>query len=97
MLSLRKSLLPLPLLFRFLLLLSLVREAEDAYRGAIDTPMSRDVPPVMLERLALAQAATPLGRQGKAEEAAKLTAFLLSDESSYTTGGVHVLDGGLDA
>ena len=59
--------------------------------------MSRDVPPVMLERLALAQAATPWRRQGKAEEAAKLAAFLLSDESSYTTGGVHVLDGGLDA
>ncbi len=39
--------------------------------------------------------ASPLGRAGQPEEVAKLIAFLLSDESSYITGAVHTIDGGL--
>ena len=35
-----------------------------------------------------------LGRAGKAEEVAKLIAFLLSDESSYITGNAISIDGG---
>ncbi|MCU6454515.1 SDR family oxidoreductase [Sphingomonas sp. A2-49] len=36
----------------------------------------------------------PLGRLGKAEEVAALALYLASDESAYTTGQLHVIDGG---
>jgi NAD(P)-dependent dehydrogenase (short-subunit alcohol dehydrogenase family) len=36
----------------------------------------------------------PLGRLGRADEVAALVAWLLSDESSYATGGVYSIDGG---
>ena len=36
----------------------------------------------------------PMGRLGKAEEIAALCVYLASDESAYTTGQVHVIDGG---
>lgn len=36
----------------------------------------------------------PIGRIGKPEEIAALVVYLASDESAYTTGGVHVIDGG---
>jgi 2-keto-3-deoxy-L-fuconate dehydrogenase len=36
----------------------------------------------------------PMGRLGRAEEIAKLALYLGSDESSFTTGAVHVIDGG---
>jgi len=36
----------------------------------------------------------PMGRLGTAEEIAALAVYLASDESSYTTGAVHVVDGG---
>ena len=36
----------------------------------------------------------PMGRLGTAEEMAMLAVFLASDESSFTTGGAHVADGG---
>jgi NAD(P)-dependent dehydrogenase (short-subunit alcohol dehydrogenase family) len=35
-----------------------------------------------------------LGRRAKAEEVAKLIRFLLSSDSSYTTGSVYQIDGG---
>ena len=37
---------------------------------------------------------TSLGRAGAPEEIARTIAFLLSDESSYTTGTVACIDGG---
>ena len=36
----------------------------------------------------------PMGRLGTAEEIAQLALYLASDESSFTTGAVHVIDGG---
>jgi NAD(P)-dependent dehydrogenase (short-subunit alcohol dehydrogenase family) len=39
--------------------------------------------------------AHPLGRVGTVEEVAELAAFLLSDRSSFCTGGDYLVDGGL--
>ena len=36
----------------------------------------------------------PMGRLGKPEEIAMLAVYLASDESSYTTGQIHLADGG---
>jgi len=36
----------------------------------------------------------PLGRLGQAEEVAALAVYLASDEAQFTTGAIHVIDGG---
>jgi 2-keto-3-deoxy-L-fuconate dehydrogenase len=36
----------------------------------------------------------PMGRLGTAEEVAALAVYLASDESAFTTGAIHVIDGG---
>lgn len=36
----------------------------------------------------------PMGRIGKPEEIAAIAVYLASDESAYTTGQVHIIDGG---
>lgn len=36
----------------------------------------------------------PMGRVGRPEEVAHLALYLASDESAFTTGAVHVIDGG---
>jgi 2-keto-3-deoxy-L-fuconate dehydrogenase len=36
----------------------------------------------------------PMGRLGRAQEVAALAVYLASDESSFTTGAIHVVDGG---
>lgn len=36
----------------------------------------------------------PIGRIGKASEVAALCVYLASDESGYTTGAIHMIDGG---
>jgi NAD(P)-dependent dehydrogenase (short-subunit alcohol dehydrogenase family) len=39
----------------------------------------------------------PLGRLGTAEEVAKMVVFLLSEDSSFSTGGYYLVDGGYTA
>jgi NAD(P)-dependent dehydrogenase (short-subunit alcohol dehydrogenase family) len=66
--------------------------------GLIDTPLQRPLADSLggvAARDAL-RAHAPLGRIGTAEEVASLTAFLLSEEAPYMTGGVHIIDGGVD-
>jgi 2-keto-3-deoxy-L-fuconate dehydrogenase len=46
------------------------------------------------EVLAAFQARQPMGRLGLPEEVAMLAVYLGSDESAFTTGAVHVIDGG---
>ena len=39
----------------------------------------------------------PMGRLGEPDEVASLAVYLASDESSFTTGAIHVIDGGWTA
>src|SRR3954467_14527588 len=63
--------------------------------GTIETPS-------MLQRAAAAGpqgremfiARQPMGRLGTAEEIASLAVYLASDESAFTTGVAHIIDGG---
>ena len=73
---------------------------NSVHPGYIDTPMiaprlSQNVDNMTgrqyLEEL------HPLGRLGRAEEVANMILFLLSDESSFSTGSEFVCDGGLTA
>ena len=64
--------------------------------GIIDTPMGRqeseahDVMDMLVK-------ASPLGREGTADEVADAVAFLLSDDARYVTGIDLVVDGGVVA
>ncbi|KXS95290.1 hypothetical protein AC579_9895 [Pseudocercospora musae] len=49
------------------------------------------------EAVATLAASVPLPRVGDAEEAAKVFAFLLSDDASYVSGAVYTVDGGMTA
>src|SRR3954447_14267441 len=60
--------------------------------GYTDTPMVRNVTE---EEASALLAMTPLGRIGKPEEVATIVVHLASDESSFTTGGVFFVDGGM--
>lgn len=57
--------------------------------GFIDTDMTKELPQDELKQ------AIPMKRFGKPEEVAALVKFLLSDASSYITGEVISINGGL--
>lgn len=79
-----------------------VQYAADNIRCNVVCPGALEAPPdveeidnVARERRMVAQ--IPLGRLGRFEEIAPFVAFLASDDASYMTGGVHLIDGGLSA
>lgn len=68
--------------------------------GTIYTPMVTNFlkfAPVKLIADAKIKQMVPLKRFGQAEEVAQLALFLASDESSYMTGSVITIDGGVSA
>jgi enoyl-[acyl-carrier-protein] reductase (NADH) len=78
-----------------------VKQAQNGVRancvcpGPIDTvwthketgPMDKEMETELIQ-------ATPLARRGTTEEVANVYAFLASDEASYVTGALYVVDGG---
>ncbi len=60
--------------------------------GYIDTELTRVLPERAREAIL---ANTPLGRLGEPEDVARAVRFLCSDEASFVTGEVLLVDGGL--
>lgn len=70
--------------------------------GFIDTRMMGDLDQAhsqgdVAETRRRREAVVPLGRYGSADEVASVMAFLLSDDASYVTGNIVLVDGGLNA
>lgn len=66
--------------------------------GTVETPSLQDRMRAQPDYAAARQAfiaRQPMGRLGTPHEIAALALYLASDESDYTTGGVHVIDGGM--
>jgi acetoacetyl-CoA reductase/3-oxoacyl-[acyl-carrier protein] reductase len=61
--------------------------------GFIATEMLEHIPPKVMERVV---AQIPLGRLGQPEEVARVVHFLAADASSYITGQVWGVNGGMD-
>lgn len=57
----------------------------------IETPLLENLPQEFRDALI---GKHPLGRLGRAEEVAKLTSFLLSQDASFITGSYYLVDGG---
>ncbi|MGW5149394.1 SDR family NAD(P)-dependent oxidoreductase [Rhodococcus koreensis] len=65
-----------------------------AHKIRVNAILPGEVNTRMIADLNLDVTATPLGRFGEPAEIAYLALYLASDESSYTTGADHVIDGG---
>jgi NAD(P)-dependent dehydrogenase (short-subunit alcohol dehydrogenase family) len=61
--------------------------------GFIATDMLATIPDKVLDRI---RGQIPVGRLGAPEEIARVVAFLAADQSSYITGQVWAVNGGLD-
>jgi acetoacetyl-CoA reductase len=61
--------------------------------GFIETEMVAAMPQSVLDAVV---AQIPQGRLGRPDEVARVVQFLLEDESSYITGAVYTINGGLD-
>jgi 3(or 17)beta-hydroxysteroid dehydrogenase len=73
---------------------------NSVHPGYIDTPMIAprlDVPVGNMTTRQWLEELHPLGRLGRADEVANMILFLLSDESTFSTGSEFVCDGGLTA
>jgi len=60
--------------------------------GFVETPMTAAIPDALREQMI---ARIPLKRTAKPEDIARVHLFLVSDDASYVTGQVIVIDGGL--
>jgi NAD(P)-dependent dehydrogenase (short-subunit alcohol dehydrogenase family) len=67
---------------------------DNAFQHAVETGLSR-----LIERdgAQFFDAMIPLGRHGRAEEVAQSVLHLASDRSSFTTGAMLMVDGGMSA
>ncbi len=73
---------------------------NSVHPGYIDTPMIAprlDSPIGNMSGRQWLEDLHPIGRLGRAQEVANMILFLLSDESSFSTGSEFVCDGGLTA
>ncbi|HTH50764.1 MAG TPA: SDR family NAD(P)-dependent oxidoreductase [Pyrinomonadaceae bacterium] len=61
---------------------------------AIEEQLAPDAPDAVREGFLQS---IPMKRYGESEEVANLALFLASDEASYCTGGIHMIDGGYTA
>lgn len=64
--------------------------------GPIDTAWTHEsTGPMDSKMVKTMKAATPMGRRGTPEEVANVYCFLASDEASYVTGALYMVDGGI--
>jgi len=64
------------------------------FPGPIETPMVGDLTP---ERKQWSEENVPLGRWGQPEDVARMALFLASDDASFITAAMFVVDGGFTA